>query len=149
RVRQPANRDRLGRNSPKRPVPESGLCAFARAPGILRQKRAARLRCQMPAYHGYPPSGDAEPKPLPNRFRLSLMARRSEVLNSLVAALAGNTQSKRSAEWDGQLTAVHTVGDESLRVHRIGHVDAFPPVGMNRTVDNVSGLGRVPTTSRM
>src|ERR1039458_6804105 len=67
-----------------------------------------------------------------------------DVFDALVAELPGNTQSKRSAEWDGQLTAVHTVGDESLRVHRIGHVDAFPPVGLNRTVDNVSGLRESP-----
>ncbi len=73
----------FGRNSPKRPVPESGLCAFARAPGILRRKRAARLRGQMPAYHAYPPSGDAEPRPLPNRFRLSLMVRRVMYLTLL------------------------------------------------------------------
>src|ERR1019366_5583346 len=67
-----------------------------------------------------------------------------DVFDALVPELPGNTQSKRSAEWDWQLTAIHTVGDESLRVHRIGHVDAFPPVGLNRTVDNVSGLGESP-----
>ena len=31
--------------------------------------------CQMPAYHAYPPSGAAEPKPLPSRLRLSVMVR--------------------------------------------------------------------------
>ncbi len=72
----------------------------------------------------------------------------SDVFDALVAELPGNTQSKRSAKSDGKLTAIHAVGDESLRVQCIGHVDAFPPVGLNGTVDNVSGLGQRPHTSR-
>ncbi len=34
------------------------------------------LRPQMPAYHAYPPSGDAEPRPLPKCLRSSVAVRR-------------------------------------------------------------------------
>jgi hypothetical protein len=34
----------------KRPLPKSGIRAFAHASGISRQRGAARLRCQIPAY---------------------------------------------------------------------------------------------------
>ena len=64
-----------------------------------------------------------------------------DVLDVLVAQLTGNAQAKRSAEGDGKLTAVHTDGQQSLWVQGIGHVDAVPPVGLERAVDNVSGLG--------
>ena len=67
-----------------------------------------------------------------------------DVFDVLVAELPGNTQSKRSAECDGKLTAIHTVRDEGLRVQCIGHVDAFPPAVLDGTVDNVSGLGESP-----
>jgi hypothetical protein len=40
-----------------------------------QRHKAARLRCQMPAYHAYPPSGADEPKPLPKRLRLSVTVR--------------------------------------------------------------------------
>jgi hypothetical protein len=33
-------------------------------------------------------------------------------------------------------------GDKSLRVQCVGHVDAVPPVRLDRTVDNVSGVGK-------
>ena len=104
----------------------------------------------MPAYQAYPASAAAEPKPLPNRFQAIGYGEAGDVFDALVAELPGNTQSKRSAKSDRKLTAIHAVGDESLRVQCIGHVDAFPPVGLNGTVDNISALeGRVPTTSRM
>src|SRR5439155_20119875 len=65
----------------------------------------------------------------------------SKVLAALVTELAWKIQSKTSDQCDGKVTAMHTVSDESLRVQCIGHIDAFPPVGLNRTVDNVSRLG--------
>ena len=68
----------------------------------------------------------------------------SDIFDALIAELAGNTQSQRAAESNGKLTAIHAVGDESLRVQRIGHVDAFPPIGLYGTVDNVAGLGESP-----
>jgi hypothetical protein len=40
-----------------------------------QRHKAAGLRCQMPAYQAYPPSGADEPKPLPNRLRLSVTVR--------------------------------------------------------------------------
>src|ERR1700689_3475718 len=43
-----------------------------------------------------------------------------DVFDVLVAELPGNTQSKRSAEWDGKLAAIHAVREESLRVQCIG-----------------------------
>ena len=44
---------------------------FQPAPGFSRHMRLL-LSLQIPAYHAYPASGDAEPKPLPKAFRLSL-----------------------------------------------------------------------------
>ena len=44
---------------------------------------AGGLRSQMPAYHAYPPSGDAEPRPLPNRLRLSVRVSRVMYLTFL------------------------------------------------------------------
>ena len=64
-----------------------------------------------------------------------------DVFDVLVAELPGNPQPERSAEFDGKLGAIHAVGDESLRVQGIGHVNAVPPVGLNRAVNHVSGLG--------
>src|ERR1051326_5017738 len=61
-----------------------------------------------------------------------------DVFDALVPELPGNTKPQGSAEADGQLTAVHAMGDERLRVQRVGHIDAVPPVGLNRTVDNIS-----------
>jgi len=67
-----------------------------------------------------------------------------DVFDVLVAELTGNAHAQRPAEWHRQFAAVHTVGDESLRVHRLSHVDAIPSVGLDRTVYNVSGLGQRP-----
>ena len=44
---------------------------------------AACVRCQMPAYHAYPPSGDAEPNPLPNCLMLSVRVSRVMYLTFL------------------------------------------------------------------
>ena len=54
--------------------------------------------------------------------------------------MPGNAHPKRSTKWDGKLTAVHPKGDEGLRVQGIGHVDALPSVGLEGTVEKVSGL---------
>jgi hypothetical protein len=67
-----------------------------------------------------------------------------DVFDALVPELSGDPEAKRSAECDGKLAAIHAVRDESLRVQCIGHVDAFPPVRLDRTVDNVSALGESP-----
>ena len=40
-----------------------------------------------------------------------------------------------------EIGAIHAVGEQSLRMEGIGHVDAFPPVGLNGEVDNVPGVG--------
>ena len=56
---------------------------------VLADKRAGRPvlqaigESQMPAYHAYPASGDAEPRPLPNRLRLSAIVRRVMYLTFL------------------------------------------------------------------
>src|SRR5580704_8735070 len=65
-----------------------------------------------------------------------------DVFDVLVAELPGNSQAKRSAERNGKLTAVHTEGQESLRMQGVSHIDAIPPVWLDRTVDNISGLGK-------
>src|SRR6266581_6073364 len=91
-----------------------------------------------------PVFGRRRAQTLAERFRGIGKGEAGDVLDALVPELPGNTKSKRSAEADGKLTAIHAVGDESLRVQRVGHVDAFPPVGLNRTVDNLSGLGESP-----
>src|SRR3954468_242291 len=69
--------------------------------------------------------------PLPRRFRVIGHGDAGDVLDAFVAELSGYAESKRAAEADGKRTAVHAVGDESLRMQRVGHVDAFPPVGLN------------------
>jgi len=57
-----------------------------------------------------------------------------------VAKLARNPQTERSAMSYRKFIAVHRISEKSLRVHRIGHVDAFPGVGLYREVNDVSGL---------
>src|SRR3977135_2896289 len=63
-----------------------------------------------------------------------------DVFHALVAELAGESQPKRPAVADWEFIAIHPIGDKSLRMQRISHVDAFPPVGIDREDDNVSGL---------
>src|SRR5437660_186737 len=67
-----------------------------------------------------------------------------DVFHALIAELAGNTQSNRPAVAHGKLTAIHSVGYESLRMQCIRHIDAVPPVALYREVDNISGLREDP-----
>ena len=87
----------------------------------------------MPAYHAYPDSVPPipEPRALAKLSEVIGEGEAGDVLDALVAELARNAQAKRSAESDGKLTAVHTEGDESLRVQCVRHVDAVPPVGLD------------------
>src|SRR5713226_745636 len=91
-----------------------------------------------------PVFGRRRAQALAQRFRAIGHGDAGDIFDALVPELPGNAKSKGSAEADGKLTAVHAVGNESLRVQRVGHVDAFPPVGLNRTVDNISGVGENP-----
>ena len=52
-------------------------------PAPARRARREWFEHQMPAYHAYPSSGDTEPKPLPNCFRLSVTVRRVMYLTLL------------------------------------------------------------------
>src|SRR5437016_12393847 len=56
---------------------------------------------------------------LAERFRVIRNGDSGDVFHALVPELPGNAKSKRSTEADGKLTAVHAVGDESLRVQRV------------------------------
>src|ERR1700680_4685224 len=64
--------------------------------------------------------------------------------HALVAELAGQSQAERAAVAYGKFTAIHPIGEKSLRMQCIGHIDAFPPVGIDREIDNVSGLWADP-----
>ena len=92
----------------------------------------------MPACQAYPTLEAPEPKPLPKRFRLSVTGEAGDVFEAFIAKLPGDAQSQRSAKPDGKPTAIHPVGDESLRMQCIGHVDAIPPSVLKGTVDDVS-----------
>src|SRR5271157_5841262 len=61
-------------------------------------------------------------------------------LHVLVADLAREPQAKRPAVAHGQFIAIHPIGQKSLRVQCVGHIDAFPRVGFDREIDDVSGL---------
>jgi hypothetical protein len=51
-------------------------CERVGAGAISRASAEAQKRaCQIPAYQAYPLSGDADPRPLPNFFRLSVTVR--------------------------------------------------------------------------
>src|SRR5260370_33269521 len=67
-----------------------------------------------------------------------------DIFHALVAELSGDAQTNRSAVADGKLTAIHPVSYESLRMQRIRHIDAVPPVGLYREIDNISGLRKNP-----
>src|ERR1700747_3431754 len=60
--------------------------------------------------------------------------------HALVPALTGQTQATRPAVAHRKFVAIQSISYKSLRMQCIGHIDAFPPVGINREVDNVSGL---------
>src|ERR1035438_2509006 len=59
-------------------------------------------------------------------------------LHVLVAELAREPQAKRSAVAYGKLFAIHSIGQKSLRVQCVGHIDAFPRVGFYREIDDRS-----------
>src|SRR6185295_10062216 len=84
------------------------------------------------------------PQPFAEPFQTIGNGKTGDVLDALIAKLPRHAQSKRSTEWNGKLAAIHTERDKSLRVQCIGHIDAFPPACLNRTVDNVSSLGQRP-----
>src|SRR5713101_4617129 len=51
-----------------------------------------------------------------------------DVFHTLVAELTRHAQPERTAVPDGKIPAVHAVGEKRLRVQRVGHVDAVPPM---------------------
>ena len=65
-----------------------------------------------------------------------------DVLDALVAELAGDAHAQRAAEADGEIAVVHAPGEEGLGMEGVGHVDAVPPVGFDGAVDDVAGLGQ-------
>src|ERR1051325_2508622 len=70
-----------------------------------------------------------------------------DVFHALVSELPGNAHAKRSAMSDRKLAAIHFVCQQRLRMQRIGHVDALPPVRLDRTVDDVTHLRSEEHTS--
>jgi len=63
-----------------------------------------------------------------------------DVLDTLVAELAGHAEAERAAELDGEIAVVHSHGEEGLRMQGVGHVDAFPPVRLDGEVDDITRL---------
>src|SRR5258708_36625663 len=72
--------------------------------------------------------GSRRTQALAERFHAIGNGEARDVFDALVPELPGNTKPQRSTEADRQFTAVHAMGDKSLRVQRIRHVDACPPV---------------------
>ncbi len=77
---------------------------------------------------------------MPNFFRLSVIDQVGNEFHALVAELAGDPHAKRPAVAYWKFIAIHPIGEKSLRMRCIGHINAVPPVGLDREVDNVSGL---------
>ena len=67
---------------------------------------------------------------------------RRHELDALVAELARDAETERAAVGDGEIAAVHAVGDEGLGMHGFGEVEAIPAAGFKGTgaVDEVLGL---------
>src|SRR6266436_8151762 len=63
-----------------------------------------------------------------------------DVFHALVTELAGDLHANGSAVIDGQLPAVHAVGEKGLRMPGVGHVNAVPPKSVQRIVDNILRL---------
>jgi hypothetical protein len=91
-----------------------------------------------------PVFGTRRAQVLGERFRAVGNRETGDVFDALVSELPGNTKSKRSAEADRKLTPIHAVGDESLRMQRVGHVDAFPPVCGDQRSSSVARLNTIP-----
>jgi len=68
-------------------IPCADTPRFARRAGpstVLRAGWSSPTQiAQIPAYQAYPPSGEAEPKPLPNGLRVSVRVRRVMYLTFL------------------------------------------------------------------
>src|SRR5215472_7736699 len=63
-----------------------------------------------------------------------------DVFQALVTELAGNAHAQWAAKSDRKFAAVYFVCEKSLRMERVGHVNAFPPVRLERAVDHVAHL---------
>src|SRR6267143_4482445 len=63
-----------------------------------------------------------------------------DAFHALVAELTGEPHAKRPAVAYGKFLVIHPIREKSLWMHYIGHIDAFPPIGVDREVDNISGL---------
>ncbi len=61
--------------------------------------------------------------------------------HALVAELARKPQAERATIADRQIAAIQAVGEQGLWMEGIGHINAFPPVGLNGIVDDVFGVG--------
>ena len=62
-----------------------------------------------------------------------------EIFHALITELARNAQAKRSAVGRGKFLAVHAIGKQSLRMQRVGHIQAVPRI-VKRKKDDVPGL---------
>src|ERR1700683_1161127 len=65
-----------------------------------------------------------------------------DVFHVLITELSRDSESQGTPERDGKFVSVHAVGEERLRVQRVRHVDALPPVSLDRAVYNVPHLGQ-------
>src|SRR2546421_156615 len=61
---------------------------------------------------------------------------RVDKLQALVAKLPWQTKTQWSAKPNRQIVIVHAISKQCLRMHRIGHVDALPPVAVDGTIND-------------
>src|SRR5580693_7108044 len=79
---------------------------------------------------------------LAERFEVVRQSQAIDVFHTFITKLARDSQADGASEGHGKFGAVHAVGEKGLRVQRVCHVDALPPVRLDRAVYNVTHLGQ-------
>src|SRR5579863_6491873 len=62
------------------------------------------------------------------------------ILHALVAQLPGYAHAKRTAKRHWKIAIVHSPGQKCLGMQGVGHIHAFPPVLVDREIDDVARL---------
>src|SRR5579871_73290 len=84
--------------------------------------------------------GSCRTQTFTKRFKRVRQGYAGDVFDALVSELAREAKAHWSAKGDGKIGTVHASSDQRLRMQRIGHVDALPPIGLNRAVNDVTNL---------
>src|SRR5271169_975809 len=80
------------------------------------------------------------PQTLAERFEVVCQSQAIDIFHVLVTELPRDSQAQGAPERYGKFVSVHAVGKERLRVQGVRHVDALPPVRLDRAVYNVTRL---------